>query len=164
MTTDGSAQQLPRLGLLSWENTVPAANRSDSTVVIGAEDAGPNTALPNPDDAAGQLRIYSGTKTRRGNAFTRAGLTNGVNSVLDVADESVTNDAGFRAKYGKGNPAEVDLSEVDWDQSASAQNLEATRRRAQPQPHRGWRLRSPPPRRLLLPHHGGRRHVAGRRR
>jgi len=127
VTTDGSAQQLPRLGLFSWENTIPAANRTDSTVVMGNEDAGPNTTLPNPDDAAGQLWVYSGTKSRSGNAFRRAGLTNGVSSVIDVLDESVTNDAGFRGKYGKNNPAEVDLSVVDWDQSGSAQNLEATR-------------------------------------
>ena len=127
VTTDGSAQQLPRLGLFSWENTIPAPNRTDSTVVMGTEDTGPNSSLPNPDDAAGQLWVYSGTKTRTGNAFKRAGLTNGVSSVIDVADESVTNDAGFRSKYGKNNPAEVDLSEVDWDQSANAQNLEATR-------------------------------------
>ena len=46
-------------------------------------------------------------------------------SVADLVDETVSNDKQFRAKYGKDNPAEFDLSEVDWDQSASAQNREA---------------------------------------
>ena len=40
----------------------------------------------------------------------------------------MTNDAGFRARYGKGTPAEVDLSEVDWDQSGER----AERRGARP--------------------------------
>ena len=130
VTTDGTAQQLPRLGLFSWENTLAAANKTDRTLVVGTEDAGPNPNPPPetvPDDAAGQLWVYSGTKSKRGNAFARAGLTNGVDSVIDVVDESVTNDAGFRTKFGKNNPAEVDLSEVDWDQSATAQNREARR-------------------------------------
>jgi hypothetical protein len=35
---DGVAWQLPRLGLFSYENAIPASNTSDSTVVIGSED------------------------------------------------------------------------------------------------------------------------------
>jgi hypothetical protein len=111
---DGRTQQLPRLGLFSWENTKPAYNRSDTTTVIG-----------NEDDASGQLRVYEGVKQSRGNAFDRAGLTNGVNSVLDLADETVSTDAQFRAKYGKGKAVSFDLSEVDWDQSGARQNTEA---------------------------------------
>lgn len=114
VTTEGEAQQLPRLGLFSWENTKPAYNQTDRTLAIGQEDGG-----------AGQAWIYSGVKSRTGNAFQRAGLTNGVNSVLDLVDESVSDDVQFRAKYGKGKPAEFDLSEVDWDQSAQRQNDEA---------------------------------------
>jgi hypothetical protein len=115
VTLDGTAQQLPRLGLFSWENTLAAANRTDTTLVQGQEDA-----------ATGQLRSYVGTKTKKGNnAFSRAGLTNGTDFVVDAVDETVTTDAEFRSKYDKGEPAEVDLSEVDWDQSAEAQNREA---------------------------------------
>ncbi|MEP6952606.1 MAG: alkaline phosphatase PhoX [Solirubrobacteraceae bacterium] len=114
VTTDGEAQQLPRLGLFSWENTKPAYNETDRTLAIGQEDG-----------SAGQSWIYSGVKSKKGNAFQRAGLTNGVNSVLDLVDESVSTDAGFRAKYGKNKPADFDLSEVDWDQSAQRQNDEA---------------------------------------
>ena len=111
---DGTTKQLPRLGLFSWENLVPAANRSDTTLVMGTEDT-----------VDGQLRAYVGDKRRRGDAFDRAGLTNGVNHVIDLVDETVSGDAAFRATYGEGTPAEFDLAEVDWDQSGAAQNLEA---------------------------------------
>jgi hypothetical protein len=111
---DGRAQQLPRLGLFSWENTKPAHNRSDTTLAIGNEDGG-----------SGQLRVYEGVKQSRGNAFDRAGLTNGVNSVLDLVDETVKTDAEFRAKFGKGTPAPFEIAEVDWDQSGARQNAEA---------------------------------------
>lgn len=114
VTEDGQAQQLPRLGLFSWENTKPAFNSNNRTLVMGQEDAG-----------AGQLWAYVGTKAKKGTPFAQAGLTNGANHVIDAIDESVTNDAEFRAKYGKGKPAEVDLSQVDWDQSGAAQNREA---------------------------------------
>ena len=115
--TDGTTQQLPRLGQASWENTKPAYNRTDTTLAIGNEDgaAGPNS----------QLSIYRGAKRSRGNAFDRAGLTNGTHYVLDALDESVSTDAQFRAAVGKGNPVEFDLSEVDWDQSGARQNAEA---------------------------------------
>jgi hypothetical protein len=36
------------------------------------------------DQASGQLRAYLGTKSKRGNAFQRAGLTNGANFVIDA--------------------------------------------------------------------------------
>ena len=111
---DGTAYQLPRLGLFSWENTLTAANRTDTTLVMGNEDGGD-----------GQLRVYRGTKTKTGEAVDRAGLNNGVLSVIDVVNEAVTNDAEFRAAYGKNNPAPVDLSEIDWNQSGTAQNTEA---------------------------------------
>jgi Alkaline phosphatase PhoX len=114
VTEDGHAQQLPRLGQFSWENTVPAANESDTTVVVGQEDA-----------ASGQPWIYVGHKQREGNAFDKAGLTNGVDFVLDLKDETVGTDAGFRAKFGKGKAAPFDISEVDWDQSGNRQNAEA---------------------------------------
>jgi hypothetical protein len=114
--TDGTTQQLPRLGLASWENNKPAYNRTDTTLVIG-----------NEDGVAGdfsQLNIYRGAKRSSGNAFDRAGLTNGTHYVLDLVDESVSTDTGFRAAVGKGDPAEFDLSEVDWDQSGAGQNAE----------------------------------------
>jgi Bacterial protein of unknown function (DUF839) len=112
--TDGTAWQLPHLGLFSWENTVAAANRTDTTLVMGNEDV-----------AAGQLRAYHGTKQRTGSAVDRAGLTNGVLTVVDTVNPTVTDDAQFRATYGTGTPAPVRLDEIDWHQSGSAQNTQA---------------------------------------
>jgi hypothetical protein len=115
VTEDGHAQQLQRLGLFSWENTLAAPNRSDTTLVLGQEDA-----------AFGQPWIYVGHKRSNGNPFDKAGLTNGVDYVPDLLDETVATDAGFRTKFGKGTPARFDLSEIDWDQSGNRQNIEAS--------------------------------------
>lgn len=114
VTTNGEAQQLQRLGLFSWENTLAADTRSDTTLVAGDEDS-----------SSGQLWLYHGTKRKTGNAFAKAGLTNGVSTVLDLDNEAVSNDKQFREKYGKGKPAEFDLANVEWDQSGAAQNKEA---------------------------------------
>jgi len=113
VTMDGVAHQLPRLGLFSWENTVAAPNQGDTTLVMGNEDA-----------ADGQLWAYVGDKQAGGDAIAKAGLTNGANFVFDAVDETVTNDAQWRATYGKGTPGRVDLAEVDWNQSGLAQNVE----------------------------------------
>ncbi|MGH2839451.1 MAG: alkaline phosphatase PhoX [Solirubrobacteraceae bacterium] len=121
VTEDGTAQQLPRLGLFSWENALAAYNTSDTTLVMGQEDA-----------ATGQLWAYVGRKSKRGSAFRRAGLTNGAGNVINVVDglskanpAHVSTDAEYRAAYGKGKAIEVELSEVDWDQSGARQNAEA---------------------------------------
>ena len=114
ITESGRATQLPRLGLFSWENTVPARNGSDTTLSMG-----------NEDTATGQLWSYIGKEQRSGSAVAEAGLTNGANYVMDIKDESISTDAQFRTKYGKGKDARFDLSEVSWDQSGKAQNTEA---------------------------------------
>lgn len=116
VTVDGQAQQLPRLGLFSWENTLAAYNDGDRTVVIG-----------NEDGAAGQLWIYSGYKQRTGNPFDKAGLTNGSDFVLDLKNEAVSTDAQFRATYGKGKAVSFRLGSderVDWDSSGARQNAD----------------------------------------
>jgi Bacterial protein of unknown function (DUF839) len=117
VTTDGKAQQLPRLGQFSWENTLAARNRSDTTLVLGNEDTG-----------TAQLRAYVGAKQRTGNPFDKAGLTNGNLFVLDLANEAVSTDAEFRATYGKGTPVEFGLGadeQVEWDRSGARQNADA---------------------------------------
>jgi len=114
VTTRGKAYQLPRLGLFSWENTLAAYNQTDTTMVMGNEDA-----------STGQMWVYSGTKTFFGQPMARAGLTNGADFVIDLLDEAVDSDAAYRAAYGKGSPQPFDLSEVDWDQSGADQNAEA---------------------------------------
>lgn len=101
VTEDGHAQQLPRLGLFSWENTLAAQNRSDTTLVMGQEDAGD-----------GQIWVYVARKTNQGNAFDKAGLTNGTSFVVDLTNESVSTDTGFRSAYGKAANASFDLAEV----------------------------------------------------
>ena len=74
------------------------------------------------DTAHGQLHVYEGTKQADGNAFDRAGLTNGTRHVLDLVDENVSTDSDFRAAYGKGRAVEFDLAAVNWAQSGPAQN------------------------------------------
>ena len=112
VTTDGEMVQLPRLGVFSYENAVPAHNRTDTTLVVGSDD-----------DDNGQLWIYAGTKQSEGSPFDRAGLTNGAPSVAAVA--GATTDASFRAAYGKGTPARFTLHGIDWTKGGPAQNADA---------------------------------------
>ena len=114
ITLDGQAQQLPRLGLFSWENTIAAPTETNRTLVMG-----------NEDTSTGQIWAYRGMKSRTGSAFDKAGLTSGNNFVLDLEDEAVDSDAEFRSTYGKGEavPFDLGLAEVvDWDRSGARQN------------------------------------------
>lgn len=116
VTTTGKAQQLPRTGLFSWENTIAAPTTDDTTALIGLEDGPTNGS---------QLWTYVGDKTSAGNPFDKAGMTNGKNYVWDAVNAAVTNDTTFRATYGKNNPAPVELKEVNWDESGAKQNADA---------------------------------------
>ncbi len=111
VTLDGQAYQLPRLGLFSWENTQAAANRTDTTVVMG-----------NEDGSTGQLRAYVGSKQKSGSAVDQAGLTNGILNVVDVQG---VKDATSSLAYGKGHPRPFGLSEINWNQSGTKQNADA---------------------------------------
>ena len=113
VTTDGQATAFPRIGLFSWENTVPAHNRSKTTLVMGDEDG--------PGDGS-QLRAYVGIKQGSGDPLVRAGLTNGLSYVIDAANSAVTDDAGWRATYGKGVSAPVHLANVPWSLTGALQN------------------------------------------
>lgn len=62
----GTTYELPRLGKFSWENSLANPKMSDTTVVIGTDDATP-----------GQVYVYVGTKTTTGSDVEKAGLTNG---------------------------------------------------------------------------------------
>jgi Alkaline phosphatase PhoX len=120
VTTDGDAQQLPRLGMASWENNVPAYNDGDTTVVVGDEDG-----------ASGQLWVHVGTKRKAGAPFDRAGLTNGAEYVVDLEDEAVSTDAQLRSTYGKGVAVPFTLGSdetVDWDSSGARQDADAAAR------------------------------------
>jgi hypothetical protein len=116
VTKDGDATALPRLGLASWENTKPARNRTNTTLVIGNEDG--------PTDGS-QVWVHVGTKQRSGPPIAKAGLANGSEYVIDAVNEAVSTDAQWRATYGKGVPAPVDLALVDWNQAGAALNTQA---------------------------------------
>ncbi len=62
----GKSYELPYLGKFSWENSVASPKRSDTTVVIGLDDATP-----------GQVYVYVGTKTNTGTEIEKAGLHGG---------------------------------------------------------------------------------------
>lgn len=111
VTLDGQAYQLPRLGLLSWENTLAAYNRSATTLVMGNEDGG-----------SGQLRAYVGTKQKSGSPVDRAGLANGALNVISVPGSP---DATSSAGYGKGVSRRSELRGIDWNQSGVKQNVDA---------------------------------------
>jgi hypothetical protein len=113
VTKEGDVTALPRLGLFSWENTKPAANQSDTTLVMGDED-GPTTGS--------QLWVYIGTKQRSGEPLAKAGLMNGDDHVIAAVDPTVTTDARWRTTYGKGTAAAVKLVDNDWNQTGAAQN------------------------------------------
>jgi hypothetical protein len=116
VTTDGTAPALPRHGLFSWENTVPADNRSDTTLVMGNEDG--------PGDGS-QLWVYVGKKARSGSPVEEAGLTNGLSNVLDAVNPAITSDAEWRATFPKGMPGAVSLVNIPWSQTGAAQNSQA---------------------------------------
>lgn len=116
VTSNGQATALPRLSLFSKENSVPAANKTRTTLLIGQEDG--------PTDGS-QLWVYAGTKQSNGSPLARAGLTNGLDYVLDAVNAAVTDDAGWRATYGKGVPGAVSLVEIPWNQTGALQNSQA---------------------------------------
>lgn len=62
----GNSYELPYLGKASWENYVASARESDTTVVIGMDDATP-----------GQVYVYIGTKKTTGTDIEKAGLSGG---------------------------------------------------------------------------------------
>ncbi|MCW2876427.1 MAG: PhoX family protein [Sphaerisporangium sp.] len=116
VTDDGVATQLPRLGLFSWENTLAAANESDTTLVVGNEDGG-----------SGQLRVYAGHKQSTGSPVEKAGLTNGTVGVVDVAAHAVATDAEFRTTYGKNKPVKVTFNSLDSTVNGAQQNATAAK-------------------------------------
>ena len=99
VTKDGDAVALPRLGLFQWENTIPAPNQTDTTLVMGMEDG--------PAGNVSQLWVYVGSKQKSGEPVAKAGLTNGDNHVLDAVNQAVSTDTQWRATYDVGEAAPV---------------------------------------------------------
>lgn len=65
-TDAGKSYELPYLGKFSWENALASPIASDTTVVIGTDDATP-----------GQVYVYVGNKSNSGTEIEKAGLTGG---------------------------------------------------------------------------------------
>ena len=117
VTKEGNATALPRLGLFQWENTIPAPNESDTTLVMGQEDG--------PAGNVSQLWVYVGTKQKSGSPVAKAGLTNGDDHVIDAVNQAVATDTHWRAIYGKGVSAPVEIVDNDWNRTGAVQNADA---------------------------------------
>ena len=110
---DGEFVQVPGFGLAAWETFVNAPTTSNTTVVMGNEDGAATDS---------QLFMYTGTKTKTGEWYEKAGLTNGK---LYVMASDVLNDNAFRAKYAKGVEAPASFKEIDYKQNGKLQNDKA---------------------------------------
>ncbi len=119
VTKDGDAVALPRLGLFQWENTIPAPNQTDTTLVMGMEDG--------PAGNVSQLWVYAGSKQKRGEPVAKAGLTNGDDHVLDAVDQAVSTDTQWRATYDVGEAAPVRIVDNEWNQTGAGQNADGLR-------------------------------------
>lgn len=62
----GNTYELPYMGKFSWENAVANPRESDTTIVVGTDDATP-----------GQVYVYVGTKGTTGTEVDKAGLNGG---------------------------------------------------------------------------------------
>lgn len=110
----GDLVQLPRLGLSSWENLVPAKTGNKTTVVMGLEDGSATDS---------QLWMYVGSKTNSGAWYEKAGLDNGKLYVL--ASDELANDNALRTSVGKNKPVDVSFEKLDWNTYGVAQNKQA---------------------------------------
>jgi hypothetical protein len=90
VVADGSSWETPRLGKMSFENSLANPGTGKLTVVASNDDTSPSgTATGN----TGEVYFYYGTKTNTGSAIDKAGLTNGDLyglRVVGVKDESTT--------------------------------------------------------------------------
>ena len=82
----GTSYELPRLGKFSWENALAWPGVSDTTMVIGTDDATP-----------GQIYVYIGTKQQTGNTIEKAGLTNGKLFGVKVSGMTLESNSAYAA-------------------------------------------------------------------
>ena len=106
---DGTGYQLPRMGMLSFENIMPSLKPGANTVVMASEDG-------NGDSS--QLYLYSGKKQTTGTAIDKAGLTNGDLHVLTLP--TVKSDNLFRTTVGLNKKVAATFTKVDWNTSPTA--------------------------------------------
>lgn len=93
----GNTWELPYLGKFSWENSVARPRESDTTVVVGLDDATP-----------GQVYVYVGVKQNTGNEIQRAGLVGG--KLYGIAVSGMVNEtnASFPAPNTPFTMIEID--------------------------------------------------------
>ena len=103
----GVGYQLPRMGMLSYENIMPSLKPGANTVAIATED--------NSD---GQLYLYAGKKQETGTAIDKAGLTNGDLHVMNIP--TIKNDNVFRSTVGKNKKMPAEFVKVGWNTTPSA--------------------------------------------
>jgi len=101
---DGNGYQLPRTGMLSMENIIPALKPGINTI-----------AMVNEDGAAtdSQLHMYLGKKQSTGSAVDKAGLTNGDLYVLNVP--TISDDNVFRTTIAKSTPVDATFKKIEWN-------------------------------------------------
>ena len=104
---DGTGYQLPRMGMLSFENIMPSLKPGANTVAIASED-----------NREGQLYVYAGKKQSTGTAIDKAGLTNGDLHVMNIP--TVKSDNLFRTTVGKNKKVAAEFVKVNWDTTTSA--------------------------------------------
>ena len=106
---DGTGYQLPRMGMMSFENIMPSLKPGANTVAIASEDGSATDS---------QLYVYAGKKQSTGTAIDKAGLTNGDLHVLNIP--SAKSDNLFRTTVGKNKKVAAEFVKVNWDTTTSA--------------------------------------------
>lgn len=101
---EGTGYQLPRMGMMSFENIMPSLKPGANTVAIASEDGAATDS---------QLYVYAGKKQSTGTAIDKAGLTNGDLHVMNIP--SVKSDNLFRTTVGKNKKVAVEFVKVDWN-------------------------------------------------
>lgn len=111
---EGTGYQLPRMGMLSFENIIPSRKPGANTVAIANEDGAATDS---------QLYVYVGKKQSTGTAIDKAGLTNGDLHVMNIP--TIKSDNAFRTTVGKNKKMPAEFVKVDWNTTTSAFAKEA---------------------------------------
>ena len=106
---NGHGYQLPRMGMLSFENIIPNPKPGINTVAIANEDGSATDS---------QLHLYVGKKQSSGSVVDKAGLTNGDLYVLNVP--TVANDNIFRTTIAKSTGIDAIFKKIEWNTDVPA--------------------------------------------
>jgi hypothetical protein len=106
---DGTGYQLPRMGMMSFENIIPSLKPGANTVAIANEDGAATDS---------NLYVYVGKKQSTGTAIDKAGLTNGDLHVMNIP--TIKSDNLFRTTVGKNKKMPAEFVKVDWNTTTSA--------------------------------------------